>query len=395
MIEILNEPKPAEEEKNVPRNIRQIGNVTGENRVYIEDYVYRFFHRGERGKSRTTFVLLGDIKSQNERQDIFVKGVLELPDISYGGGMPVFSEDTWDEIYRQSRQFFPQWSIVGWAMQMVGDCKGMENDMRKISSRHFPEKHGSVFLYDAYGEWEQMYLDIEGTLNPMEGFCIYYEKNAPMSNYLSEYLANRKKEMLEDNERNLERFLVHDETKYQSEIRQDAEAMARYRSYMNGQNERNHKQRSRVALSIALVALVLLSGVLIQNYARLSEMKDAVEAISNQEAVDKAQDEVIKETISKKATELTEVTENKDEEKQQPPEEAQQAQENNAAQESNATPEVNPYLAQGYYIVEKGDRLNDISRKIYGSENMVQAICEKNNIADIDHIQVGDKLMLP
>ncbi len=393
MIEIVNEPKPVEEETKIPRNIRQIGNITGENKVYIEDYVYRFFHRSDRKKGRCAFVLLGEIKKQYGRQDIFVKGVLELSDISYGGGMPVFSEDMWDEIYRQSRQYFPLWSIVGWAMQMVGEGKGLEGELKKISNRHFPENHGSVFLYDAYGEWEQMYLDMEGTITPMDGFCIYYEKNTPMGNYLSEYHSRQRKE-LEDDHRKIERFLVHDETRYEEEVRQDAEAMARYRAYMNGQNERTYKQRTKVAVSIALVTMVLLSGILVQNYAKLSDMQDAVETISNQDAVEKAQDEVIKETISKKATELTEATENNDEANN---DEANNntAQEVQQAQESNATPATNPYLAQGYYIVEKGDKLNDISEKVYGTGDMVQAICEKNNITDIDHIQAGDKLLLP
>lgn len=46
---------------------------------------------------------------------------MELEQISFGGGMPVFSEDIWDRIYRQVRNYFPQWSILGWAMQCLGE----------------------------------------------------------------------------------------------------------------------------------------------------------------------------------------------------------------------------------------------------------------------------------
>ena len=59
------------------------------------------------------------------------------------------------------------------------------------------------------------------------------------------------------------------------------------------------------------------------------------------------------------------------------------------------TAQTNEYLAQGYYIVQEGDKLLDISRKVYGNDNMVAAICEANGITNIDHIQVGDRLQLP
>ena len=47
------------------------------------------------------------------------------------------------------------------------------------------------------------------------------------------------------------------------------------------------------------------------------------------------------------------------------------------------------------YIVEQGDKLTDISRKVYGTEDMVSQICQKNNIENGDHICAGDKLLLP
>ncbi len=373
MIEIVNEPRPVDEgEVCEPRNIRQIGNVTGKHVVYMEDYVYRFLNRKDRKISRTAFVFLGEMKYSTTRNVIYIKGALELTDISFGGGFPVFSEDIWDEIYRQSRQYFPQWSIVGWAMQTLGMQGDYEEDLRKICNRHFPANHGNVYLYDAYGEWEKMYMDVQGKLTPQEGFFIYYEKNAPMGSYLSAYHNKIEKQLTEKDFRSNEKFLIHDESKYTEQIRQDAEAMARYRSYMNGQSEKTYKYRMKAAISIAVVVMVLLSGVLLQNYVKLSDMQDAVQTLSNEDAVKQAQEDVIKQTIEKKATELAEPD-----------------------QPSDANQDQNPYLAQGYYIVEQGDQLTDISRKVYGNEDMVQAICQKNQLSDGNHIEVGDKLLLP
>lgn len=398
MIEIVNEPRPAEEmDAREPRNIRQIGNVSGKNMVYMEDYVYRFLHRKDRKMGRAAFVFLGDIKNTPERNTVYIKGALELSDISFGGRLPVFSEDMWDEIYRQTRQYFPHWSIVGWAMQAIGMQQEMEKDIRKICSRHFPANHGNVFLYDAYGEWEKMYVDVEGKLIPQEGFCIYYEKNTPMGNYLSAYHSKLEQQVAEGDYRSNERFLIHDESKYTDQIRQDAEAMARYRSYMNGQSEKNYRYRIKAAISIAVVVLVLLSGVLLQNYVKLSDMQKAVQTLSNEDAVEKAQEDVIKQTIEKKATELVESkqeAEEKEKAQGESKEESLQPTEQQA-QPTDATQDQNPYLAQGYYIVEQGDKLADISKKVYGNEDMVQAICDKNQLPDSNHIEAGDKLLLP
>ena len=47
------------------------------------------------------------------------------------------------------------------------------------------------------------------------------------------------------------------------------------------------------------------------------------------------------------------------------------------------------------YIIQRGDTLAKISRKFYGTENMIKKICELNNIQDMDNILYGEKILLP
>ena len=49
----------------------------------------------------------------------------------------------------------------------------------------------------------------------------------------------------------------------------------------------------------------------------------------------------------------------------------------------------------GIYIVEKGDTLAIISRKMYGDLDHVDAICRMNGIENGNLILVGQKLLLP
>ena len=48
-----------------------------------------------------------------------------------------------------------------------------------------------------------------------------------------------------------------------------------------------------------------------------------------------------------------------------------------------------------FYIVQKGDTLAKISRKIYGDSSHVEAICKMNGLSDDDLIYIGQKLLLP
>ena len=51
--------------------------------------------------------------------------------------------------------------------------------------------------------------------------------------------------------------------------------------------------------------------------------------------------------------------------------------------------------SDGVYVVEKGDTLAIISKKMYGDVNHVDAICRMNGISDGNLIYVGQKLLLP
>ena len=51
--------------------------------------------------------------------------------------------------------------------------------------------------------------------------------------------------------------------------------------------------------------------------------------------------------------------------------------------------------ADEVYTVKSGDSLSKISQKFAGDNSMIDAIAEKNSIADINHIYVGEQLTIP
>ena len=69
------------------------------------------------------------------------------------------------------------------------------------------------------------------------------------------------------------------------------------------------------------------------------------------------------------------------------------------AEESSWQEEETKNGSQGdseeYYIVERGDTLDNISRKLYGDTSGIDAICRMNGLSDGNLIYVGQKLLLP
>lgn len=65
------------------------------------------------------------------------------------------------------------------------------------------------------------------------------------------------------------------------------------------------------------------------------------------------------------------------------------------SQSTAAMTEAQTYLNQGYYIVQKGDSLVGICKKIYQTTAMMDKLCEANEIEDADAIYAGQKLILP
>ena len=52
-------------------------------------------------------------------------------------------------------------------------------------------------------------------------------------------------------------------------------------------------------------------------------------------------------------------------------------------------------MSEDIYIVEKGDTLAKISKKVYGDSGHVDAICRMNGLSDGNLIFIGQKLILP
>jgi hypothetical protein len=76
-----------EKETALPKNVRQIGDIQGNKRIYMEDYVATYIHRKEKQEETGGFlgVFLGERQKSDKETRLFVRGLMNI------------SLDRWDE----------------------------------------------------------------------------------------------------------------------------------------------------------------------------------------------------------------------------------------------------------------------------------------------------------
>ena len=146
------------------------------------------------------------------------------------------------------------------------------------------------------------------------------------------------------------------------------------------------------AMSVFLVVVVLAIGIsTMNNFDKMEDVQKSVDALSQavvqpqvQAVTEEAEEEGEQKAVEKAIAEVVD----------------EPSAEEDAAEVFQGTiPEVSTIQEQlneeNYYIVEKGDTLDSISMKRYGTTRKVDAICRMNGLTDGNLIFIGQKLLLP
>lgn len=393
-------------EREFPKNVKQIGNVCDEPKIYVEDYVDTYLNQlKEKAESAPAgAVLTGEILKLNGQDVVYVAGALKLCDVEIAGTEVKISNEAWDRLEEEKRRFFSGQEIVGWCLIGEGQPIGLGKGVKRVHEKRF-KRDNTVFVWrDAVLDEEIFYANKFGELMQMGGHYIFYEKNPSMQNYM---INTRKKigvtpsEMVEDRAAKNFRSAVKEKMEYK---------------------EQRQSARFAYVVSVALVVVVLVIGIsTINNYDKMEAVQSSLEALSQsvsrpvtEETEKKGQE--TGETQGGEDMDSPEVlettgtaTKEKAGEKQDETDEDGSAKKNETVNGSNI-PETTD--SQGdtdsdkadagelsgdgkYYIVQKGDTLDKISIKIYGNRNSVDAICRMNGLTDGNLIIIGQKLMLP
>ena len=374
-------------EREFPKNVKQIGNVCDEPKIYVEDYVDTYLNQlRERAQSEPVgAVLTGEILKMDGVDVVYVAGALKLHDIGVEGTEITISDEAWRQMKEEKKRFFSGQDLVGWCLIGEGQPGVLIQRIQKVHGRFF-KKNNTVFMWrDAALEEEELYANKFKELMQIGGHYIFYEKNPSMQNYM---INMRKKIGVTP-----------------SEVVEDRAAKD-FRSAVKEKREyKEHRQNARFAyaVSVALVLVVLVIGVsTINNYDKMESVQDSLETLSQSvtrpQAKETRVEEVKQETSSERPEKNdVEIKEEAVEAKEEAGEEKEetQADEGEKKEQDADTPDLQSRSEAGYYIVQKGDTLDKISIKVYGSRGRVDDICRMNGLSDGNLIIIGQKLLLP
>ncbi len=429
-------------ERQIPKNVRQIGNVSDTPKIYVEDYVDTFFAQlcDKVVETPIGAFLVGDIQSTEEDEYVYIYGAIRMHELKLSGNEYVLDEDTWKHAYEDCKQYFEDGEMLGWFVAHPGVPLSPEESTVKLHKKSFP-KENTVFIMKEPAEKDEVYYVHKlSDLMEIGGHYTYYEKNPCMQNYM---ISTRKKNGASPSE-TVEDRAAKD---FRSIVRTREELMMKQRS-----------SRMMYALSTCLVLVVVIMGVAtMNNFDKMKSVQNALETLSGAVSTDSNDTEGKGQAPEGEASSKSEVVAQMSdgqagnqqagnselaegggqaESSRMPQSDGQVptnqgtgegvASANESGQQDGQTAGVIGDVTQepavetggsvisqgspeadagteisdvnggfGVYVVESGDTLAIISQKSYGDISHVDAICRMNGLTDGNLIYIGQKLLLP
>lgn len=419
MIEIIYKEEKQEAKGNesffhLPNNIRQIGDSQGNHKIYMEDYVYTHLKKVSSGlpPKGEASVLLGYYKWADGISYIFIQGAVTIQNLEVDAQHIPLTDGVWSQVHEQMEKYFPSLDIVGWCLSLPGFDMQVSDVILRTHVNHFAGNDKVLFLMEPNEKEESFFVYDSGKLKKENGFYVYYEKNTPMQEYM---IAENKNQSVENE------TLVRDK------------AVVDFRKIIADKQEKKSEGLPRPfmygAAACAAAAILAVGAAKFGAYDALNEMVGNFGQSDDAEAVDAGTQNVVSER--EEPAEMTPAPEKEKTEKQKEQEEMLNAdsegEENytdgdgeNTGTEADSenvtpTPSEKPETAEDdkekekdsssaqtsgaqlkkSYTISQGDTLSDISKRYYGSMDMVDEICRLNGISPNDIIYEGQIILLP
>ncbi len=418
--------KDAGSKFNLPVNIKQIGSIGEELRIYLEDYVYTYLYqyaKSDEGKEKVA-VLVGQHIEQDGQTILLISGAIQGKYSRQEKGNEIFTEETWKYIDEKMEQYFEGLEIVGWMHTQPGYGVFLSSVDTEYHRERFQKAYQILFVVDSTERLDAFFAWNEEEIIETLGYFIYYDRNEQMHDYM---LDNR---VIKMKVQEAEQDVVVNIKKQDRIRRQDI----------------HHKKLINMlsSLSAVLFLVCLLMGIgLIQNGDRISRLEtqlknidgayknvvaqikadkahsvfaaQATEQYSATEVIDRVEPEPVITQVSKEAQEMSSqpveevilidesIALSLHEQVEKIEEETVIVNESLDSSKPEPSPSVveqpKPVVAEvdipTQYTVAAGDSLNYISYKIYGTTGLVAKIMQANDIDDPNKIYAGKVLKLP
>lgn len=279
---------------NKPKSVRQIGEIPGREKVYVEDYVIRYakkLAREGKGEERGA-VLLGSSFLHEDSKIYLISGIVEIPGFAKRVS-PELSQDTWEKIYTEIKENFTDLEIVGWYYTCRGFAVKEASRLLEIHKRNFQHRDKVLYLYEETGQEDGVFLYRAGKFEKQRGYYIYYEKNPEMLRYM-EKEAERHVHIVEQEDdrvlRNIRGIIAEKEKEKQQKKQKESRL-----SY-------------GVGAMVAMIAL-LIGAAALKNQNTLEQMKEELSSLQQLTTAVRESGQTTVETIGSSLIKATSATE--------------------------------------------------------------------------------------
>lgn len=393
-----------QDDVTLPSNIKQIGSIEGDIKIYVEDYVHTYLYQYARsgGNKEKLAALAGKRVVVEGKEVIIISGAIQAKDTKQQRGAESFTEDTWRYINGQMEVYFKGLSLLGWVHTQPGFGTFLMAKDEAFHREHFKEPWQVLFVIDSLDKLDTFFIhNAEKTgLRPAKGYFIYYEKNQEMQEYMLDNslvrprLEKQKENIVEEGEEKRKRPTPEERMDAAKDIRRVLKKRAK---------EAEEENRSRLTMlagvsSILCIACLFMGVSLLNNISRVRKLETKIATVQNSyyamaEQLEEAQTQMVF-AAQKAEQEQQERLKKEAEERaaQQKREQEQKAAEEEAKRKAEEE-QQNKILAQ--YVVEAGDSLGYISSKFYGTSAGIKDIMAANGINDGNKIICGQTLIIP
>ena len=386
MIEIICNEENSDKSKQVtrgaairrPKNIKQIGEVSSDKKIYIEDYAFTYINSiaYNNPSDSQAGVLLGENQTDGDEKCVFIKGIIKAKlgtEVEEKG--VYFNESVWNGIYSDVEKYFPDLSVVGWFAAIPEVTPERMMKLKKIHLDNFAGTMKTFYLIDTVEKEENFYLYENGELKKQKGYVCFYERNYEMQEYM---LERRERKSSEDGPDKVMKSI-------RNIIREKEEL-----------HEQKKNARFMYGVSTFMVIVILVIGInLMNNYQKMKKFDKSISSLMVQMSGNDTatQEEVVPvnkleggvypteaETTSRTAGTGAVSTENVTVTAAQP------------VEEQTVAATVNEVKT---YTVKAGDTIMGICKKYYGDTSKCNEVIAYNNIKDENFLYIGQQIKLP
>lgn len=169
----------------LPKHIKQMGLSGNSPEIYIEDYAEGYLRRlaGSDYTECRVAVLVGEFMKSEGKRYVFIRGAIEAEDVLVDNSV-CFTSQVWASVYEKIKRYFPQYEAVGWFLGGPEFLTEVTDEVRQIHTDWFGGRDRVLYRVDPVEKEAEFYLYDKGELKQWPGYCVYYEKNEEMQDYL-------------------------------------------------------------------------------------------------------------------------------------------------------------------------------------------------------------------